>query len=465
MAIKRPICNYGGVMEELREADSLPQLLASGIGIQGGQGFGVGPYPGDSADLAALGLTAMTGCTDPAHANYGNYQHSNGGICVFIPKFYYRIGSASSPRYATYGLNAHDVTSDFANETTANAVGYALHRAFKDDGATKLGFFRDKFLASKDGTGSCKSVANGVPISLTTTATYTNSNGMTGCTGILADAVVLARARGAGWHCLTAPQAAALAMIATAHGQAASSTTYCAWHDAALTTNFPKGCNNNALGDTNDGTVSYTTAGDAGSASKPLTGSGTPFAKTTHNGQACGVADVNGCMYQVLLGITAPGANATDSAQVASGNVYTLKESIAAASLTGGWNTGTDAWGDASHLTAYYDAKTGLLPWGSTVGWVYFGNGSNQVFDPATSGDGWLRTCLGIQANNTAMSAGGANLFGADGCYQYNRANLFVHSAGGWGGAASAGVFYRNWNAARSGSNDIVGFACSAYGS
>jgi hypothetical protein len=440
-------------------------VFYEGIGAQGAQGFGCNAYPGDPADLAALGLTAMSGTTDKAHANYGNYQHSNGGISVFVPRFYYRIGSASSPRYATYGLNAVDVTSDFADEATANAAGYALHRALKDGGATKLGFFADKYLASKDGTGSCKSVANGVPISLTTSATYTNSNGMTGCTGILADAVVLSRARGAGWHCQTIFQSAAIALLALAHGQAAASTTYCAWYDSGLTTNFPKGCNNNALADTSDAGVTYTTAGDSGSANKPKTGSGSPFAKTTHNGQACGVADINGCMYQVLIGITSPGANATDTTQITNGNVYTLKESVAAANLTGGWNTGANAWGGASHLATYYDAQTGLLPWGATTGWEYFGNSTNRVFDPATSGAGWLRTACGIPQDTSATSAGGTNLYGNDGCYRYNIANLFVRSAGNWGDAASAGAFYRDWGSSRSLSNIYYGFRASCYGS
>lgn len=455
---------YGASAYDTAVVTTLAQFY-TGIGTQGAQGFGCNAYPGAAGDLTTLGLTALAGATDPASANYGNYQHSNGGISVFVPLFYYRIGSASSDRYATYGLNAIDVTSDFADETAANAAGYALHRAFKDGGGTKLGFFQDKYLASKDGTTSCKSVANGVPISLTTTATYTNSNGMTGCTGILADAVVLGRARGTGWHCQTVFQSAALALLATAHGQAATTTTYCAWYDSGLTTNFPKGCNNNALGDTNDGTISYTTAGDSGSANKPLTGSGTPFAKTTHNGQACGIADVNGCIYQEVMGITAPGANATDPAQVASGDVYTLKTSVAAASLTGGWNGANDAWGDATHLATLYDAQTGLLPWGSTTGAVYFGNGTNQVFDPATSGAGWLRTAAGIPKDNDATSAGGTNLYGNDYCYRYNRANLFVLSAGDWDDAANAGVFPRNWYDYRSVDSVNRGFRASAYGS
>lgn len=438
------------------------------IGVQGAQGFGVGVCP-VAGWLTELNLTAMSGHDDPAHANYGNYQHSNAGIAAFIPRYYYRIGNAASPRFATYGANALDIVGidTYATEAAANAAGYAMHRVFKDGGADKPGFFYDKYLASKDGTTSCKSVALGVPISLTTdNVNWTASNGMTGCTGILADAVVLSRARGAGWNNVSIFMEAALAQISEAQAQASTNTTFCAWWDA--TNNFPKGCNNGALADTNDAGVTFTTAGDVGSSAKPKTGSGSPFAKTTHNGQACGVADLNGSLYQVALGVTNPGTSGTDATQQANGNAYVLKASVALASLTSGWSAGaagTDAWGDAAHLGLLYDNTPDLFPWGATTGWTYFGNGANQVFSGATSGTDWLQTGCGIQDTINGTSAGGTALFGADGCYQYNRANLFPLCAGYWGGAASAGVFCRYWDSYRSVVNLSCGFRAGAYGS
>lgn len=436
------------------------------IGTQGGQGFGVGEYP----DTLPSGFSAMSGTTDPASANYGNYQYSDGSVMVFVPRFYYRIGNASSPRYATYGANAIDVVGidAFADEAAANAAGYAMHRAFKDGGAVKSGFFIDKYLASKDGTTSCKSVQNGVPISLTTSATYTNSNGMvTGegtCTGILADAVLLARARGVGtFNVASVFMYSAIALLSLAHGQAATSATHCAWYDAAGTTNFPKGCNNNALADTDDAGVTFTTAGDSGASAKPLTGSASNFAKTTHNGQACGVTDVNGAMYQVMLGITQAGTSATDTTAITTGDAYVLKESVALASMTGGFGGATDAWGTTANLASSYDAVAGFLPWGATIGWDYFGNGSNAVFSGATSGTDYLRACCGIAAL-TGMSAGGTNQFGNDGNYRYGRANLFPYASGVWSGAAVAGVFCRYWVNRRSTGDISAGFRAAAYG-
>jgi len=237
-----------------------------------------GPLPAGVTPVSA-------GTFSPLDPDYGNYQYSDGSVLVFVPKFYYRIGHASSARYATYGTNAIDVvgTEAYANEAAANAAGYAMHRAFYDGGAEKSGFFIDKYLASKNGN-SCKSVQNGNPISLTTNASYNPSNGMTGCNGILADAVVLARSRSAGvFNVASIFMYDALAKLSLAHAQASSSTTYCAWYDA--TNNFPKGCNNGSLADTNDATVTFSNA-TPGVDTKPLTGSASNLAKTTHNGQS-----------------------------------------------------------------------------------------------------------------------------------------------------------------------------------
>lgn len=435
------------------------------IGVPGTQGFGVGVCP-DPTWLSELNLSEMPGTTDPSHENYGNYQHANGGISVFVPKFFYRIGHPSSPRYAKYGVNAHDVVGieTFGSEAEANAAGYALHRAFIDDGKENPGFFYDKYLASKDGTTSCKSVKNESPISLVTTSGYNRSSDMVGCTGILADAVVLARARGYGWNAPAIFMADAIATITMAHAQAATSTDFCAWYDPTDTTNFPKGCNNNALADFNDPTVTFVSAGEA-NANKPLTGSASNLAKTTHNGQANGIADVNGAMYQVTIGLTQAGTSATATTQVTTGQCYVLKPTAKHADLTGGWNGATDAWGDTGALATRFDAINNFMPWGSTTGWINFGNGNNQVFSGATSGVDYLRKCCGIQMATSSMSSAGTPLFGNDGCYQYGRQNLVPMVAGNWGVSGRAGVFFRFWNSYRSSALTTSGFRAAAYGS
>lgn len=425
-------------------------------------GAGMGLCP-DANWLATLGLSAMAGTTDQAHENWGTYQHANGGVSGFIPKFYYREGDPADPAYATYGANTITIKGidTFSGEVAANVAGYALHRAFINNGVEVPGFFVDKYLASKDGASSCKSVKNGNPISLTTNATYNPSSSMTGCTGILADAVVLARARGDGWNAELAFQRDALAKITRWIAQHSTSTTHCAWYDPSGVTNFPKGCNT-TLKDVNDDTVTFTSAG-AGDANKPLTGSASNLAKTTHNGQVCGIADVNGAMYQVLLGVTMAGTSATDTTAITTGDAYVLKRSARHADLTGGWGGATDAWGTGANLATRYDLINGFLPWTSATGWEYFGNGSNQVFSGAVSGTDYLRSCCGI-ANATGMSAAGTNQFGADGNYRYGRANLFPLASGYWVYAGYAGVFYRNWYTSRSYDYLSVGFRAAAYG-
>lgn len=430
------------------------------IGTQGGQGFGVGVCINGSL-LVARGLSAMTGTSDKTHANYGNYQHSNGSIVCYVPKYFYRIGHASSSRFATYGANAHDIVGieTFASEATANAGGYALHRAFVNANIEVDGFFFDKYLASKDGTTSCKSIANADPISLTTSAGYNPSSTMTGCTGIIADAVVLARARGAGWNAASVFMQDALAMLSLAHGQAATSTTYCAWYDAAGTTNFPKGCNNGALADTNDATVTYAVSTTS---PKPKTRATANFAKTTHNGQECGIADLNGSMYQALIGLTMAGTSGTDTTQNTTGTAFALKRSADFGALTGGHGGANDAWGTAASLATLFDQITGFEPWVATTGWLYLGNGANQVFSGSTSGTDYLRKCCGIPIL-TGANATGTSQFGNDGCYQYGVANQVPLAAGYWNDAALSGVFYRGWYLYRSVGSDNSGFRAAAY--
>ena len=71
--------------------------------------YGVGVYPGDRADLIAMGLSPMEGCEDPASENFGNYVHTNGSVMVFIPAFVYRFGRASAPSFSRDGENAVEI--------------------------------------------------------------------------------------------------------------------------------------------------------------------------------------------------------------------------------------------------------------------------------------------------------------------------------------------------------------------
>lgn len=271
------------------------------IGTAGTAGFGVGIAP---PEAVAAGYTPAAGYSDPLSSGYGNYLYGDGSVMCWIPAFYYRIGSASSPHYATYGANAVDIArwADFPSVAAANAAGYALHRAFYDGGEVQPGFFVDKYMCSNNG-GTASSIALGPPLS-----THSTHNPISALDGSPANnsagTIDAVKTRGAQFFPTMRYHHAALALLATAHGQAATSDAACAWYDAAGTTNFPKGNNvNNGWRDVNDADVTFTHDGFGGGSSA-LTGSGTPFAKTTHNGQDCGITDLNGNMYDTSMGLT-----------------------------------------------------------------------------------------------------------------------------------------------------------------
>ena len=128
---------------------------ASTIGIAGTQGFGVGPYPGDPADLTAMGLSPLDGCDDPTSDNYGNYLHTNGSIMCFVPACCFRFGYATAPSFSRDGALAVEVAdatqfSAFRHNgafvTADMGDGWILPRAFVDGGLMKNGFFFDKYM-------------------------------------------------------------------------------------------------------------------------------------------------------------------------------------------------------------------------------------------------------------------------------------------------------------------------------
>jgi hypothetical protein len=308
------------------------------IGNPGEAGFGVGFCP--ESKLSA-NMTPLAGCAVIGHDDYGNYQYQDGSIMVWIPRFYYRIGHVSNPTYGTYGVNSIDIKGidTYVSEADANADGYALHRAFIDGGATKDGFFIDKYMCSKNawGTGQiASSIKNGLLISIA--AEHNPIADLTACAGnFYYETIKAAHARdgvdgaensNSVFHVVSRFQYSALAMLAMAHAQASSNTTNCAWYDAIY--NYPKGCNNNAFKDYDEVSNGAGSGDDLlyvtdGYSNCGKTGSGVPFAKSTHNGQNCGVTDLNGLMYEVTIGATciAPAAAAIEAITSAATPVFT----------------------------------------------------------------------------------------------------------------------------------------------
>ena len=411
------------------------------IGTPGQQGFGVGIAPSIPANFAAL-----YGTTDPASDTYGNYQYSDGSVMVYVPAFYYKYGTGANG----LAINVVDVKafSYYADVATANAAGYALHRAFYNGGTIRPGFFVDKYYCSKNG-GIASSLKNGIPLASATRGGIAGTN-FASLTGAPADAfygaIAAAKTRGASFFPMARYQRAALALLANAHGSASSGTTYCAWYSAG-STNFPKGCNNNALGDTNDATLAFLDDGTATNCNK--TGSANFFSKTTHNGQNCGVADLNGTIWGIEpFGITSNGVN-----------FYLLNTAVDVTTITAGNALATDCWG-ATGLAAMYTslgatyesltASAGNKPFGSAA----------QVLSAATSGNGWLFAGNGFPL---VAGTGGSNQFGNDYMYDARTNECCVDSGGSWYSAGNAGVWAVGLNTSRSSSSDTCGFRSASY--
>lgn len=430
-------------------------LGGSDVGIPGEIGFGVGV-----ATEVPSGLSDMTGTTVVGHANYGNYLVANAqSVMVWIPRFWYKITNVTDAPF--YGTKV-----EIADRPKS---GYVLHRAFIDGGVEKPGVFVDKYKWSNalaDGTdntdttgGIAASIAARRPVS-----THTDNNRLSYLTGnsqtptdTYGGVYAAAKSRGDDFAPFSIFVRSALGLLALAHQQAlmdgtgspiTGATTYAAWMGVAPYA--PKGCNNNALGDAQDAGVSYT---GSGYSNQPLTGSGDPFARTTHNGQACGVADLNGGMHDVVAGLTNIGAAADD--------YLILKESIAIKDLIDATS------GDLGAFSATpYDAMAEVW-WPHASAYVFYGNGTNQVLSGETdrSALGYHLTACGLGMAAAAMDSSQAatNSFGGDGFYQYHRSLLAPIAGGSWSSASYAGLWFLLVGSGRASSSLFVGSRAVLY--
>lgn len=389
----------------------------SSVGIAGQQGFGVGIYGGDPADLTAMGLTPMEGCEDPTSDNYGNYIHTNGSIMCCIPAFCYRLGKDTAPSYNRDTVDALEIKDATGfPQFSHNAVfsspdfgeGWILHRAFVDGNKLKNAFFIDKYLCSNVNkkAASVKNADWLMCYGGTTKPYFTKY--ILGTLGQAYDAIILSRARGNYYSLVTCYQWAAISLLSLAHGQAATSADACAWYDANHTTNFPKGATlENGL-DFNDNSIKYTHHSYGSGFAK--TGSGTPFNKTTHNGQASGVADVAGMCNQWTIGACNP-----DRA-----TVCLMNTEIAAHEIT------PDNVAKQNLHTAYSPG---------------FGDGQKSFngVREGTSGLNWAGAGVVPKADSTSA------LFGGDGYQEYYAmtSGLRVGLGSTWG--QYAGIFSRSW--------------------
>ena len=531
-ANKTPLANSAGQLDVSWLA-AISGVEVNSIGVPGQAGFGVGICP-----VVPAGYMPLPGCTDKLSANYGNYQYSDGSVVVWVPAYWLRIGHAGNPTYGAYGVNSQSIVpiSTYPDNTTANAEGFYRHRAFINAGADQLGFFRDKYDASQNGT-IASSIALAMPM---VSGPATGQIGFTGCTAnsqtpanAYYGAMQAARSRGNKFFPESVFIADALTRISEAHAQAATGTTYCAWYDATGVRNFPKGNDNNALKSEADvsqngaGAVTFTTAGASSYPNFAKTGSGSNLAKTTHNGQLCGVSDVAGNIYKINPGFTciatskaitaatqanpvaltvaAHGRTTGDFVQIDSvGGMTQLNGKIyvctvvddSTLTLNGVDGTAFAAYTSGGTITygTFYTLKTSVDiaavtsgagsatdHWGATgvaaqfdavamnFATTYPNNGNGQRY-----GNGANAVFDMSTANNrtlammgmpaaNGMSTSGSNAMGTDYYYQFIRDQLCVISRGNWADGSNAGSRFRSLNNLRTNANYYVGFACCSY--
>jgi hypothetical protein len=428
--------------------------------VQGSQagtiGFGVGIAPSIPA-----GMSAMTGTTICGHDDFGNYLVDNSqSVMVWVPAFYYRITNVTAaPFYGTkVEISSHPRT------------GFVIHRAFIDGGEIKRGVFVDKYQWSNalaDGTdntdttgGIAASIQNRRPVSTSTLnnrISYLTGNSQTP-TDTYGGCYAAAKSRGNNFAVASRFLDSALALLALAHAQAlldssgnpiAGATDKAAYMDVAPYA--PKGCNNNALKDAQDASVIYTTSGYS---NQGLTGSAGLFAKTTHNGQACGIADLNGNMWEVRSGLTNVGGPTAST-------YYILKESIALKDLVDATSGALGAFGATP-----YDLLDPVW-WTDASAWYYYGNATNQVLSGETvrTALGYRLTACGLMqdANAGATSQVATNRFGGDGIYRKHTDLLAPLAGGYWDNSSTAGVWAVAVNVSRTYSANYVGSRAVLY--
>lgn len=410
------------------------------IGTPGQQGFGVGIAPS-----LPSGFSKIYGTEDQSADTYGNYQYQDGSIMCYVPAFFYKYGTGANG----FSINQVDIKaySYFTDVATANAAGYALHRAFYNGGTVRAGVFVDKYLVSNN-AGVASSTKNGVPLasaqrgSIAATA-FATLNGAPA--NYYYGAIAAIKTRGASFFCCSLFVRAALALLANAHASASTNTTYNAWYSAG-STNYPKGCNNNALGDADDASIVYLTDGTGTTCGK--TGSANFFNRTTHNGQNSGVADLNGLLWEIEPGFTSDGTN-----------YYLLNTAVDMAAVTGGNTLATDLWG-ATGLAAMYTnigATYGAFTTSNTN--KVFGSAA-QVLSEATSGTAWAAAGAGIPL---VGGVGGSNQFGNDYMLDYRPADMCPIVGGSWSGSSDAGVWALHCSAVRGASGTGVGARAALY--
>lgn len=449
------------------------------IGVPGTSTFGVGLATQEVLDGLGQKFYSCANTTDPNNFQYGLYNTYGPGVLnnptdwgmgdygvkyyffKCIPKFYFaylqkdRDGTNLNDSELNALLPYVEVTKEqmkeaqrrspynaiviapadaFADRNEAQQHGFILPRGFIDGGKEKPCFFiantlalgyaftasapcvhalvgtaefgqsaltksQDKLIRLSDFTANSPNIGPQSAVLKGGELSYNNIN----CVSIFA------------WS--------AICLISLAQGQYATSTNDCAWYDASLQKNYPKGINNFNV-DVEDSTVRINT--DMTSTIGDAFVDASVYAKTTHNGSINGITHVNGWLNQPTIGVSG----------LKDGN-YILKESVALKDIT------------SSNVEdkSLYDKVTFNIPDG-----YHWGNNNKSSLFHETSGEKWA--LIGAFSDDTGVNSQSSALteFGSD--IHYRDARLAVSLVGGyWTFKMNTGLFCRrgtSWAVANS---------------
>ena len=326
-----------------------------------------------------------------------------------VPAFVYRLGRSSAPSYSRDGANALEIkdASEFPQFKHNKAFvdgdadfgnGWILHRAFIDGGKMKNCFFMDKYLCSNNGSNQAASIKNADWL-MCYNSSVSSATKYLGGDGCGYDAITFSRARGEHYSLTTVYQWSAMSMLSLAHGQAATSTSYCAWYDSAHNTNFPKGATDEGGTDYNDSSIKYTAYTYIPPFAK--TGSANQPAKVSHNGQLCGIMDVAGMCNQLCIGATNKSSATVGLMKLSVSAHDFTKDNRVDDSLHETFNTG---FGDGEkNFSGLRNGKSGIANWAS-CGVIPTSTSVNSLFgnDEYYSTDVGLKMGLGYGLGETA---------------------------------------------------------------
>ena len=442
------------------------------IGLPGLRGFGVGCCP---PELLPGDMAVMPGTYDRFSPNYGNYVHvPSASIVCFLPAHQIDLQAPGS------GNDAFLTRVIISSTQSGNSV---LAKTFRNGGSDLAGVFIDKYQGSNvrpDGSGRPNST-DGLPGTLPSTGgifasrplhwpvsaiaasgtlrspfSLCNSTVLNGAATTPANNYggvwAACKSRGVDWYPAPIWTRIHLGYLALAHAQAllntsgvpiTGATANSAWMDTAPYA--PKGnCNSGA--DVNKTSLVFSrtdvggnASGWAGESARAFTGAariGTLSATehTTHNGQLCGIVDVNGNQWDVAPGLTNnTGTNAGYKA-FSDLDDYTTVSS----------NTGIT--GAANVISLAVNAADDGVWWTAANAWTYLVPNVGGTYHPSST---WAANAtrkamaeFGLPREDaTSITQTSTTIFGGDGLYRAHVNNLLPVCGGSWSTGARAGSF------------------------